>query len=79
MGQYKYVTNRTFPNKAGEESKGFVRARVPNDSDTAEVSYKCPECEHQENMKAPFTRPFNIRCSKCGTLMKLPKLKGKKK
>ncbi len=79
MGQYKYITNRTIPNKAGEENKGFVRARVPNDSDTAEVVYKCPECGHQESASLPFKRPFSVKCSKCGFLMRLPKLKGKAK
>lgn len=79
MGQYKYITNRTLPNKAGEPGKGFVKARVPSDSDTAEVIYKCPECGHQERTSLPFKRPLSVRCSKCGSLMRLPKLKGKVK
>lgn len=78
MGNYKYVTNRTIPNKAGEPDKGTVKAMVPNGSDTAKVSYKCAECGFQEEREEPFTRPFNVKCSKCGFVMKLPKLKGKK-
>jgi peptide subunit release factor 1 (eRF1) len=79
MRNYKYVTNRTLPNKAGELDKGNVRVLVPNDSDTAQVAYKCPECGNQEQLKQPWKRPFSVRCSKCSYLMKLPKLKGKKK
>jgi hypothetical protein len=51
MGLYKYVTNRTLKNKAGEE-KGKIKVLVPNDSDTAQVDYVCPECEFREKRAA---------------------------
>jgi hypothetical protein len=78
MGQFRYMTNRTLVNKAGEEA-GKLRAVVRNGSDTAEVDYTCPECAHSEHVETPWKRPFSVKCGKCGFLMRLPKLKGKKK
>ena len=76
--QFRYVTNRTVPNKSGE-MKGKLRACVRVGSDTAEVDYTCPECGHSEHTEQPFKRPFSVKCSKCGCTIKVPKLKGKKK
>ncbi len=74
MGNYRYITNRTLLNKAGEE-KGNMAVLVPNDSSTARVKYRCPECSHQEQTEQEWKRPFNVKCSGCGFLMRLPKLK----
>ncbi len=74
MGLYKYVTNRTLPNKAGEE-KGKIKVLVPNDSDTAQVDYVCPECEFSEHREQEWARPFVVTCSKCNANIKIPKLK----
>ncbi|MFH1445192.1 MAG: hypothetical protein ABIF08_01785 [Nanoarchaeota archaeon] len=74
MSNYKYISNRILKNKA-EEEKGFIKVRVPNDSNTAEGMYKCPECENQEKVSQEFKRPFNIECSKCGFLIRMAKLK----
>ena len=78
MSQYKYVSNRTVANKNGEE-KGKLRVLVRADSETAEVDYVCPECSDSRHIEKPWQRPFNVKCEKCGFLMKLPKLKGKVK
>jgi len=78
MALYSYVTNRTIPNKKGEET-GKVRAFVKTGSDTAEVDYTCAECGKAEHITQPFKRPFSLKCRACGVVMKLPKLKGKKK
>lgn len=77
MGEYKYVTNRILENKKGEE-KGKIRVLVKADSNTAEVSYVCPECGFSEETKKEWKRPFSVKCSKCGFLMRLPRLKDKK-
>lgn len=74
MGLYKYVTNRTLKNKAGGE-KGRIKVLVPNDSDTAQVDYVCPECEFSEHLEQEWKRPLVVVCSKCGTDIKIPKLK----
>ena len=71
---YKYVTNRTLKNKAGEE-KGRIKVLVPADSDTAHVDCICPECGLSEHKELPWQRPFSVKCSKCGAVMKIPKLK----
>jgi ribosomal protein L37AE/L43A len=78
MGQFRYVTNRTIANKAGQES-GRVRVMVKNGSDTAEGDYQCPECAYNGAVNQAFKRPLSVRCEKCGFLMRLPKLKGKVK
>ncbi len=74
MGLYKYVTNRTLKNKA-DEDKGKIKVLVPNDSDTAQVDYVCPECEFSEHKEQPWQRPFLVICAKCGAKIKIPKLK----
>lgn len=74
MGLYKYVTNRTIPNKAGRET-GRVRMMVKSGSDTAEVEYTCSECLHQGKISQYFQRPLAVKCQKCSFTMKLPKMK----
>ena len=74
MGNYRYISNRILKNKANQET-GWIKVRVPNDSDTAEGMYKCPECEHQDKISQEFKRPFNLKCGKCGFLIRMPKLK----
>ena len=76
MALYSYVTNRTIPNKKGEET-GKVRAFVKTGSDTAEVDYTCAECGKAEHITQPFKRPFSLKCRASGGVMKRPKLKGK--
>jgi transcription initiation factor IIE alpha subunit len=74
MGQFRYVTNRTMKNSVGED-KGRIRVIVKQGSDTAEVDYTCPECLFGGHMELEWKRPFSVKCSKCGSLMKLSKLK----
>jgi len=74
MGQYRYVTNRSAVNKAGE-AKGKIRVLVKQGSDTAEVDYVCPECSMSEHKEQAWIKPFSIKCSKCSFVIKLPKLK----
>ena len=71
---YRYITNRSTNNKAGEP-KGNIRARVKADSDTLEGFYRCPECQHNGNINQEFKRPVNVKCEGCGFLIKVPKLK----
>ena len=77
MSQFKYITNRTIPNKAGEE-RGKIKAVVKAGSDILEGEYICAECQFAGKVDQPFRRPLSVKCEKCGFLMRLPKLKGKK-
>lgn len=74
MGNYKYITNRILLNKAGQEN-GNIAVLVPNETDMARVRYRCPECGHSEQGEHAWKRPFSVRCSGCGFVMKLPRLK----
>ena len=78
MGMFKYCTNRTLPDKNGEPDKGKLKIAVRTGSDTAEVDYTCPECGHSDHVEQPWKRPFSVKCSECGALMRAPRLKGKK-
>jgi RNase P subunit RPR2 len=71
---YRFISNRILKNSRGEE-KGRMAVRVKAGSDMAEVIYTCPECGHSERTEQPWKRPFSVKCSKCGSLMRLPKLK----
>lgn len=77
MRNYSYITNRTLQNKSGEE-KGKLKIFVRTGSETAEGEYVCPECGNNGDINQVFKRPFSVKCSKCGFLLKVPKLKGKK-
>ncbi len=77
MQKFRYITKRVLQNKKGEE-KGKILVVVRVGSDDAEVDYTCPECQHSSHMVKPWKRPFSVKCEKCGFLMRLPKLKGKK-
>jgi ribosomal protein L37AE/L43A len=74
MRQFRYVTNRAAKNNAGE-GKGKIKACVREGSETAEIDYLCPECAFSEHKEQPFVRPLIVKCSKCGFIIKLPKLK----
>ena len=75
---FKYVTNRTLASKDGRQDAGRVKAFVKSDSDIIEGDYRCPECMHEGSINQAFERPIKVICEKCGHVMKLPKLKGKK-
>ena len=74
MGNYRYITNRTLLNKAGAEN-GNIAVLVPNDTNTARVRYRCPECGHSEQGETEWKRPFSVKCSGCGFLIRLSRLK----
>lgn len=72
--KYRFVSNRILKNSK-EEENGRMRVLVKVDSDTAETDYECPECGFKEHVEPEWKRPFSVTCSKCGFLMRLPKLK----
>lgn len=74
MGNFRYITNRTLLNRAGQE-KGSIAVMVPNGTDMAKVRYRCPECGHSEQGEQEWKRPFSVKCSACGLLMRLARLK----
>lgn len=74
MGNFRYITNRILLNKAGKET-GSIAVKVPNDSDNAKVRYRCPECSHSEQAEKEWKRPFSVKCSGCGIMIRLPRLK----
>ena len=71
---YRFISNRILKDPEGED-KGRIAVRVKTGSDTAEVQYACPGCGFSERTETPWRRPFSVKCSKCGFLMRLPKLK----
>ena len=71
---YRFISNRILKNSKGEE-KGRLAVRVKTGSDAAEIQYTCPECGFSERVQQPWKRPFSVKCSKCGFLMRMPKLK----
>lgn len=74
MGQFCYVTNRTIKNKAEKET-GRIKAFVKTGETIAHVEYTCAECGHAAKKEQAFERPFSVKCDKCGSIMKMPKLK----
>ncbi len=72
--KFRFVSNRSVKNKAGQDT-GKMKVLVKINSETAEVDYKCPECLHEEHIAPKWERPFAITCSKCKFEIKLPKLK----
>ena len=73
-GKYKFVCNRQVENKA-RELTGRVKAYVPADEDTLYGEYTCAECGHNDKINQVWKRHLNVKCSKCGFTMKIPKLK----
>ena len=74
MGNYRYITNRVLLSKAGEE-KGNIAVMVPNESSNAKVRYRCPECNHSEQLEQEWRRPFSVKCAGCGFLIRIARLK----
>jgi ssDNA-binding Zn-finger/Zn-ribbon topoisomerase 1 len=74
MVNFRYVTNRTLLDRAGNE-KGRIAVLVRNDSSEAEVRYTCPECRFSEQTRKPWKRPFSLKCGKCGFLIRISKLR----
>ncbi len=74
MGNFRFVSNRPVKNSKGEDT-GNIRILVRQGSETAETKYRCPECLFEEQVQAPWVRPFSITCSKCKFKIKMPKLK----
>lgn len=76
MGNFKYVSNRTFMSKAGQEA-GRIKVMVKNGSEKLEGSYTCPECGHEGEVDQAFRRPISVKCDACKFTIKLLKMKGK--
>jgi predicted RNA-binding Zn-ribbon protein involved in translation (DUF1610 family) len=76
--KYRFVSNRILKNSEGEE-KGKIMVIVRTGSDIAETDYECPECGFKEHVEPEWKRPFSVSCSKCGFVMRLPKLKDEMK
>ncbi len=74
MGNFRYITNRTLQDETGKE-RGRIAVAVRADSDEADVRYTCPQCQHSEQTRKEWKRPFSVKCSKCGFLIKLPRLR----
>jgi predicted RNA-binding Zn-ribbon protein involved in translation (DUF1610 family) len=72
--KYSFVSNRIMKNSKDEE-RGKLLVLVRKGSETAEVDYVCPECGLSAHTETEWIRPFAVKCSKCGFVLKLPRLK----
>ena len=70
----RYITTRDLKNSKGEVT-GKIRVLVLKGETEALVEYTCPECGYHEKTKKPWKRPFSVKCSNCGYLIRVPKLK----
>jgi uncharacterized Zn finger protein len=55
------------------ENNGKVRVLVING--IAHVEYICPKCKHYEYTTKEWKRPFSVKCSNCGYLIRIQKMK----
>lgn len=60
------------------ENGGRIRVLVISGETNATAEYICPKCGHYGIEVKIWKRPFSVRCEKCGKVIKVPKLKGKK-
>lgn len=70
----EYITTRNLQNSSGQ-IKGKIRVIKLLEEAEANVDYTCPECLYTEKRKEVWKKPFSIRCSKCGFLIKVPSLR----
>ncbi len=75
-----YHTLRTL------ENNGKIRALVIKGENVLHIEYVCPKCGHYDYQTQEWGKVskgakyrFEAKCSKCGTSIKVEKLKGKKK
>ncbi len=69
-----YHTWREPLNKEKKPS-GSIRILVKKGETDANCEYICPECEHYEFIRQEWKKPFNVKCSNCGFLLRISKLK----
>ena len=69
-----YITTRDLKNSKGEVT-GRIRVLVLKGETDAYVEYTCPECGYHEKTRKPWKRPFSVKCSNCGYLIRVPRLK----
>jgi len=74
MSRIRYITTRELKNSEGKVT-GRIRVLVLKDSSDAVVSYTCPECGFSEKLMKEWKRPFSVKCSNCGHLIRVPRLK----
>jgi DNA-directed RNA polymerase subunit RPC12/RpoP len=60
------------------ENNGKIRILVIKGETTAHTEYICPKCGNYGYIIKDWKRPFNIKCEKCGSLIRVSKLKTKK-
>ncbi|MCK4635012.1 MAG: hypothetical protein KAT37_04010 [Candidatus Aenigmarchaeota archaeon] len=70
---YKYHTWRDLEDEDGNK-KGELRVLVLDDG-IAHAEYQCPNCKHETMIEQLWKRPFNVKCEKCGQLIRVSKLK----
>jgi ssDNA-binding Zn-finger/Zn-ribbon topoisomerase 1 len=70
----EYITTRNLENSLGKIT-GKIRIIKFKEESEANIEYTCPECNFTENKKEVWKKPFSIKCSKCGYLIKVPSLR----
>lgn len=69
-----YHTWREPLNKK-KKPAGSIRILVKKGETDADCEYICPECEHYKSLKIEWKRPLNIKCSNCGFIIRVSKMK----
>ena len=69
-----YHTWRDLSNKKGEIT-GKVRVLVIKGEEKARVEYKCPYCGNEDYLETQWFKPFSFQCRKCGSTIKILKLR----
>lgn len=70
----EYITTRNLENSSGQ-IKGKIKIIKTKEEPEATIEYTCPECGFTETKKDVWKKPFSIKCSKCGFLIKVSSLK----
>jgi predicted RNA-binding Zn-ribbon protein involved in translation (DUF1610 family) len=80
----EYITTRELEDSSGKPA-GKIKIMKLKEETEANVEFTCPSCGYTEKRKEAWAEPFvegtgknqkfNVKCNKCGSSVKLMKLK----
>jgi|GEM_PF-2142200 len=76
-----YMTQRSLYKHGDPRKKNWGKTEhfckvwvFKDEPKTANVVYKCPNCDHDGEKQTPYEEPFAFECDGCGKTLKVPKL-----